>query len=278
MKTILLFISAFIISISLFSQEKTGCISGDCENGKGIFLFPNGDKYEGDFENSHLKGYGTYTDFRGNVYVGYFKDDKFNGLGKFMRNDGTKYIGEFVNGKRNGLGTQWYSETYKEKGKWENDRYIEPADFEDFVISESYDFCTEFLKVYNASANGFSEVKGSQVSEYITDSYYCTIKIKELSTVEINDKEGFSGVYYKGTKEEGLKKFEELNKTLLSCVVNSCCVFQNKFLNGVAEKKYEFIPVSVSSNCNSNLLQQKIVITCLIEKNLTEVILSIKKY
>ena len=278
MKTILVFISVLLISLTVSSQTKTGCISGDCSNGKGVFVFPNGDKYEGDFEESHLKGYGKYTDFRTNVYVGYFKDDKFNGKGMFTRSDGTNYIGEFVNGKRNGLGTQWYSETYKEKGKWENDRYIEPAEFEDFVISESYDFCTEFLKVYNASANNFSEVKGKQVSEYITDSYYCTVKIKELSIVEINDKEGFTGVYFKGEKEEGLKKFEELNKLLLSCVSKSCCVFQNKFLNGVAEKKYEFIPVSVSANCNSNLLKEKIVIVCNIQKNLTEVILSIKNY
>jgi hypothetical protein len=278
MKTILLFISVFIFSISLFSQQKTGCISGDCENGKGVFQFPNGDKYEGDFESSHLKGYGTYTDSRGNIYIGYFKDDKFNGVGKFTRTDGTKYIGEFLNGKRNGLGTQWYSETYKEKGKWENDRYLEPADFEDFVISESYDFCTEFLKVFNASVNNFSEVKGKQVSEYITDSYYCTVKLKELTTVEINDNEGFSGVYFKGEKEEGLKKFEELNKLISSCVTKGCCVFQNNFLNGVTEKKYEFTPVSVSANCDSNLLKHKIVVTCLIQKNLTVVNLSIKNY
>lgn len=278
MKTLVALISAFLISLSVFSQAKTGCISGDCMNGKGVFLFPNGDKYEGDFEESHLKGYGTYTDFRGNVYVGYFKDDKFNGKGMFTRTDGTKYIGEFANGKRNGLGTQWYSETYKEKGKWENDRYVEAAEFEDFVINEAYDFCTEFLKIFNASANNFLEVKGKQVSEYITDSYHCTVKIKELSTVEINDKDGYSGAYFKGNKEEGLKKFEELNKLISTCVTKTCCVFQNKFLNGVTEKRYEYSPVSVSANCNTNLLKEKIIIVCKIQKDLTEVILSIKNF
>ncbi len=257
-----------------FAQQKTGCQSGDCGNGKGAFLFPNGDKYEGDFVDFHLNGFGKYIDARGNIYIGNFKNDKFNGKGMFTRSDGTKYIGEFVDGRRNGLGTQWYSETYKEKGKWENDRFIETAEFEDFVIEESYDFCTEFLKIYNASVSRFATVKGKQVSEYIADSYYCTVKIKELSTAEINDKDGYCGIYYKGDKTEGLKKLEELNKLMLKCTQNSCCTFQNKFSNGVSEKIYEFIPLTVTSLCNSDLLKVKIRILCKVQG--TQVVVSLQ--
>lgn len=258
-----------------FAQTKTGCLSGDCGNGKGSYLFPNGDKYEGDFVDFHLNGFGKYTDVNGNIYTGYFKNDKFNGIGKFTRTDGTKYIGEFIDGKRNGLGTQWYSETYKEKGKWENDRYLEKAEFEDFVIEESYDFCTEFLKIYNASVNRFANVKGKQVSEYITDSYYCTVRIKELSTAEINDKEGYNGIYFKGEKTEGLKKVEELNKLIIKCTQNSCCTFQNKFSNGVTEKRYEFLPLTVNANCSQDLLKVKICIICKIQGTQTIVSLQV---
>jgi len=275
MKLMVFIIIVIFISINVFSQSQYGCISGNCENGKGTYAFKNGDKYEGDFIDSHLNGFGKYTDVNGNVYTGYFKGDKFNGKGMFVRSDGTKYIGEFFNGKRNGLGTQWYSETYKEKGKWENDRFLEKAEFEDFVISESYDFCNEFNKILSASANNFIDVKGKQVSEYITDSYYCTIKLKELSTVEINDKEGYTGSYYKGEKNEGLKKFEEFNKLILKCVEKCCVTYQNKFLNGISEKKYEFNPLTYTINCSPNLLKVKIEVVCKIQGTQSEVILHI---
>ncbi len=267
---IIIFLSYFV-----YSQSKTGCQSGNCENGKGVYVFNTGDKYEGEFVNSHLNGFGKYTDANGNVYTGDFKDDKFNGKGMFNRTDGTKYIGEFINGKRNGLGTQWYSETYKEKGKWENDRYIDKVEFEDFIISESYDFCIEFNKILSASVNNFAEIKGITVSEYIADSYLCKIKLKELSTVEINDKEGYSGSYFKGEKVEGIKKFEELNKLILKCVEKSCCTYKNTLVNGVTEKKYEFSPVTYISSCNSKIMTVKIYVICKIQGLESNVILQI---
>ena len=264
-----------MISFYSFSQTKSGCKSGNCDNGKGSFVFNTGDKYEGEFANSHLNGFGKYTDASGNIYTGDFKDDKFNGKGMFVRVDGTKYIGEFVNGKRNGLGTQWYSETYKEKGKWENDRFIDKAEFEDFVIAESYDFCVEFNKILSSSVNNFNDIKGKQVSEYITDSYYSNIKLKELSTVEINNNEGYTGSYYKGVKEEGLIKFEELNKLIVKCVEKSCCTYKNSMVNGVAEKKYEFNPISYNSACNSKIMSVKIEVICKIQGTQSAVILHI---
>ena len=275
MKSIILFFAICFFSQLNFAQQKTGCLSGDCGNGKGSYLFPNGDKYEGDFVDFHLNGFGNYIDSYGNVYIGYFKDDKFNGVGSFTRTDGTKYIGEFKDGRRNGLGTQWYSQTYKEKGKWENDRYIEKAEFEDFVVQEGYDFCNEFIKIFKASVNDFSTVKGKRVSEFIEGSYYCTINVKELSTVEINDKEGYSGTYFKGDKTEGLKKFEELNGLITKCTQKLCCTFQNKFSNGVTEKKYEYLPQSVTMDCNTDLLKEKILVLCKIQGNQVTVILQI---
>jgi hypothetical protein len=275
MKELIVVVVCLFFSINVVSQIKNTCLSGNCENGKGVYVFATGDKYEGEFVNSHLNGFGKYTDANGNVYTGDFKDDKFNGKGMFVRSDGTKYIGEFLNGKRNGLGTQWYSETYKEKGIWENDRYIDKAEFEDFIISESYDFCTEFNKILSASVNNFAEIKGITVSEYITDSYLCKVKLKELSTVEINDKEGYSGTYFKGDKVEGLKKFEELNKLILKCVEKSCCTYKNTLVNGVTEKKYEFSPVTYISTCNSKIMTVKIEVIIKIQGTQSNVILHI---
>ncbi len=269
------FLFALIFSFNAISQTKVGCNSGNCENGKGVYIFGNGDKYEGNFIDSHLNGFGIYTDAMGNVYTGNFKNDKFNGVGMFVRTDRTKYIGEFVDGKRNGLGTQWYSDSYKEKGKWENGRFIENAEFEDFVISEGYDFCAEFIKILSSSANNFNEVKGKQVSEYISDSYYCNVQLKELSIVEINVKEGYTGSYFKGEKGEGLIKFEELNKLIAQCLNKSICVYNNKLINGVTEKKYIFTPISCGSSTNPNMFKVNVEVICKIQGTQSDVVLHI---
>lgn len=260
-----------LISTYTISQNKSGCISGDCNNGKGVFIFPNGDKYEGDFENQLLKGFGVYTDVYGNVYTGKFSGNKFNGVGTFVKTDGTKYIGEFLNGKRHGLGIQWYSQTYKEKGKWENDRFIENAEFEDFVVAEEYNFCDSFLKIFMASANGFNSVKGNRVSEYISDAYQCNEKIKEFSLVEISEKNIFSGIYCKGAANECNARFEELKNIVSECLKKSCCSFQNKSQNTATEKKYEFLPVQVINDCSTNLLKSKITIVYISGKSSSEV-------
>lgn len=274
MKFKLLLFALFIV-LNVLSQNKTGCISGNCNDGKGTYKFTNGDLYEGNFTDSHLNGYGIYTDAMGNVYTGNFKNDKFNGVGMFVRTDKTKYIGEFVDGKRQGLGTQWYSDSYKEKGKWDNDRFIEDAAFDDFVISEGYDFCKEFNKILSSASNNFNDVKGKQVSEYISDSHYCNVKLKELSTVEINDKEGYSGSYFKGEKGEGLKKFEELFKMIAQCLNKADCIYQNKLVNGVAEKKYIYVPSSCNNSVNLNMLKVNVEVVCKIQGNQCDVVLHI---
>ena len=57
-------------------------------DGKGIFTWPDGRKYEGDY-----------------------KDDKKEGYGIFEWNDGKKYRGYWLNGKQNGEGEFYNSNT-----------------------------------------------------------------------------------------------------------------------------------------------------------------------
>jgi hypothetical protein len=80
------------------TNPKGKCISGDCNNGKGVKEFDNGDKYEGDFKNGELNGKGTYTWKPGefaksgerNKYVGEFKNNKISGKGTHYKADGSK--------------------------------------------------------------------------------------------------------------------------------------------------------------------------------------------
>lgn len=257
------------------AQNKTGCVSGNCNTGKGTYYFTDGSIYVGEFVNNHMEGFGKLTDSRGNIYTGYFKNDKYEGIGKFERTDGTKYIGEFKEGKRNGLGTQWYSATYKEKGKWENDRFIEEANFDDFKIEEPYSFCNTLLELLNAAGNYFETVKGEKVSTYIQDEFYCTLPIKELTTVSIHQAKGYAGSYFKGTKSEAQQKFEELNKMVKDCLNEGCFKAQLQLNNGINDKFYEYTLLSANSTCNTNSIGTKIIVKLSIIQNAGNVTLEI---
>ena len=54
--------------------EKTGCISGDCDNGYGVRVFSNGEKYEGNFKNGKKNGQGTLNSAPGKKQSGKWKD------------------------------------------------------------------------------------------------------------------------------------------------------------------------------------------------------------
>ena len=93
------------------------CISGDCNNGYGTYIWDNGDKYIGYSKNNMSHGQGIKTwasgESEGDKYVGEWKDDKRDGQGTYTFADGSKYVGEWKDNKRDGQGTlTWAS------GEW----------------------------------------------------------------------------------------------------------------------------------------------------------------
>ena len=50
----------FCISMSLMPilANEGKCESGNCENGKGVFVFSDGRKYDGNFKNKEMDGVG----------------------------------------------------------------------------------------------------------------------------------------------------------------------------------------------------------------------------
>ena len=109
---------------SLFGEEKktTGCISGDCEDGRGVFVKPGGKRYEGEFRDGNKHGKGVYTWANGNTYEGDFRNDYIEGYGGFVWGNGDRYEGEYMNGKRHGKGTTIYARGTKKTGDWMNDK------------------------------------------------------------------------------------------------------------------------------------------------------------
>ena len=90
-KLSLAMLAALTFSSPIFSQ----CISGDCKNGSGIYLYPSGAKYVGQFRNGEIHGVGTcyYT-------------------------DGSKYVGEWIARYPEGKGTKTLTDGRTWSGKW----------------------------------------------------------------------------------------------------------------------------------------------------------------
>jgi hypothetical protein len=78
---------------------QSGCLSGDCKNGQGIFAYPDGSKYEGKFLNGKFDGQGTFYFSNGDKYAGMFKENYPNGHGTRVLKSGLEESGEWKQGE-----------------------------------------------------------------------------------------------------------------------------------------------------------------------------------
>ena len=92
------------------SLQAANCLSGNCENGRGTYRYPDGSEYSGDFRNAKMHGQGTYVYAgRGEKYVGEWRNGVINGQGVYYYRSGNRYEGEWRNGRKSGQGTYLYA-------------------------------------------------------------------------------------------------------------------------------------------------------------------------
>ncbi len=78
----------------------SGCIDGDCQTGFGVFVFPNKNKYIGEFQNGKKHGKGIEKDPDGNYIIGQWKNDKEDGfVSIYNSNNEIMFSGEMKEGK-----------------------------------------------------------------------------------------------------------------------------------------------------------------------------------
>jgi hypothetical protein len=135
--TLTILLIAFI-SVNINAQ-KTGCVSGDCLEGKGKYIEKTTEytsTYEGAFKRGEKCGNGIFTGLFNDgtklVYTGLWKDGKKNGKGTevYLDINGIeiqKYIGDWKDDDRNGQGIQTHQnqngiEIQKYIGEWKNDK------------------------------------------------------------------------------------------------------------------------------------------------------------
>lgn len=81
---------------------RDGEYSGTWRNGKrdgrGTFVFANGDSYSGDFSNDRMTGSGTYVTASGDRYAGKFRDGQRDGYFIITRANGERSVASYRNG------------------------------------------------------------------------------------------------------------------------------------------------------------------------------------
>jgi serine/threonine protein kinase len=91
----------------------------------GTYIYANGDKYVGEWNEDQKHGLGVNTYANGDKYVGEFKDDRRSGHGTYVFVDGRKEVGGFKDGLLHGLAMQYRADgSIEALGFFENDKLV----------------------------------------------------------------------------------------------------------------------------------------------------------
>ncbi|KAK8805371.1 hypothetical protein WA158_002027 [Blastocystis sp. Blastoise] len=94
----------------------------DLENGRGRYVYNDGDEYDGDWKEGNMDGYGIYKSEDG-IYEGEWKEDEMNGKGIFKYKNGEVYSGYYKQGKKEGKGKYVYNNKDCYEGYFKDDNY-----------------------------------------------------------------------------------------------------------------------------------------------------------
>ncbi|CAM9492702.1 unnamed protein product [Lampetra fluviatilis] len=93
----------------------------------GSYVFPNGDKYEGEYSKSEdgvmeRHGTGTHRTAGGSIYTGQWKHDKMEGTGRLVYLSGAVYQGSFHDNMYHGTGTYTWPSGVKYIGSFQHNK------------------------------------------------------------------------------------------------------------------------------------------------------------
>ncbi len=97
---------------------------GEFENGLfhgwGVYRYANGDRYEGEFEKDMKHGQGVFLFRNGDIYTGPFRHNMKHGRGRLAFANGDRYVGEFADNAIRGKGMMLYRNGNRYAGDFSN--------------------------------------------------------------------------------------------------------------------------------------------------------------
>jgi hypothetical protein len=174
------------------------CIEGDCANGFGVYIFPeggqyagqfaggefagpgsheyaDGNRYEGMFDNSTPHGEGTLTYADGSVYSGRFDHGVINGQGSIVFPNGSSYEGPFKNGLFHGSGTYTFADGSIYKGEFKKGRF----DGKGSLLSDGRLYVGEFREGEHSGKGTITYYdKSKEIGEWKDGEFIVLQKIK----------------------------------------------------------------------------------------------------
>jgi hypothetical protein len=163
------------------------------KQGQGTLTYAQGGSYEGEWSNNMRNGYGVNEWPNGDRYAGHWDDNKRHGKGKFTYSDGGKYNGEWENDMRSGKGVNVWANGNQYDGSWEDNQQNGHGTFT-YADGGSY--------VGDWSSN---MRHGNGVNKWANGDRY-------EGSWKYNKKHGKGTLYHKdGTKQEGNWTDDELD-------------------------------------------------------------------
>ncbi len=99
-------------------SQEGGCVQGDCYNGYGVWEYPSGNRYVGDFLEGKPHGRGILYFANGNKYLGNWSKNYRDGEGKFIFSEGHEYQGQFRLNAFHGKGVMRFANGDRYEGDW----------------------------------------------------------------------------------------------------------------------------------------------------------------
>lgn len=176
--------------ISSFTQK---CITGNCKNGEGAFVYGNFDYYEGTFKNGLRNGRGVLFTNDGGRYRGGFKNDAYFGEGMLVNPDGSSFTGTFDTLPVNGSGMLFFANGSKYYGSLSNKKFTGEGEY---WYASGNQYAGEFV-------NGEREGRGTMIwvsgDKYTGD--FRKNKITGTGEYQFKDGRFYSGDFVDGKKQ-----------------------------------------------------------------------------